>query len=264
MRMILRSLLVASALVFSTTHVLAEAKITGSTRFQFGAQNATVTFGCGGITNPSAENATGTLKVELWALKAPYHGGGISGTVLGSYKLEGLQPRAGYNNVTKTLKPVAPATRKAYYLCLIILEYKNGEYGIADYRNFDGSTVLGPQALFSLSGGWRWQSSIEGGTVDIGVGKISHTRTGPTGTLKLAVWATKRPYNGGNIEGFKIGEVKKEALQAGYTYTDVKNTAKYTAPPPGTYWVSLVLSEYDGTGYKIQAHLPATSTTVFH
>ena len=257
-------LLVLCALMISATQAFADAKITGSAKFQFSNQNTSVSFGCGGITNPSKENATGTLKVELWALDAPHAGGTISGIILGDYKLDGLNSGAGYTNVSKTLKAVVPKKRKAYYLCLTVLEYKRGAYVISDYRNFTGSTVLGPPAsLFSMAGPWRWQSSPEGGTIDIEVGKISHTRTGVTGSLNLAVWATVRPYNGGNIQGFKLGEVKKEALQPGYTYTNVKNTAKYTRPPAGTYYVSIVLSEYDGGSYKIQAHLGSTTPSVF-
>lgn len=259
----LKVLLSAAMLGLTTTQALADAKITGSTRYQFGRNEATVTLSCGGISNPSRENATGTLKLELWALNAPHKGGSINGHVIGESKLDGLNPGAGYSSISKTVNASLPKARKAYYLCLVLAEYKGGAYVTTDFRNFSNTAVLGPQALFAMSGPWRWQTSIEGGTIDLWVGKISHTRTGNTGTLELAAWATKRPYNGGPIEGYLMGVVKKEALKPGYSYTDVHNTAKYKAPPPGTYYVTLVLSEFVDGAYRIQAHLGSNSANVF-
>ena len=259
----LTPMLAACAFVFSTLTVVAGPKITGGTHYQFGAGNAAVTFGCEGISNPSKENATGTLKMELWALQAPHTGGGISGILLADYKLDGLNPGGSYGTVRKTVKAAAPARRQSYVLCLTLMEYQGGAYVISDYRNYANPVVLGPQALFSLAGPWHWQSSLEGGTVDIAVAKISHTRTASTGTLKLALWATSSPYTGGAIQGYKLGEVSKAALKPGYTYADVKNTAKYTAPPHGTYYVSLLLSEFDGAEYRIEAHLGSANPTAF-
>ena len=263
MGMNITSLVSAAAIVFATLSASADVKITGSTSFKFGPQNTTVTITCGGINNTSRENATGTLKMELWALNSPYSSGTISGVLLTDYKLDGLNPGSVYNNVQKTLNAVVPKTRKPYYLCLVVAEYRKGGYVIADYRNYTGTTTLGPLALFSMSGPWQWKTSAEGGTVDIAVGKISHTRTGHTGELNVAVWATLRPYNGGNIQGYKLGEVKKDPLQPGFAYTDLKNTAKYKAPPPGSYYVSIVLSEFNNGAYMIQAHLGSASPSVF-
>lgn len=244
-------------------NALADAKITGGTRYQFGNGEKTVTLSCGGINNPSKENATGTLKLELWALGAPHKGGAISGHVIGEAKFDGLNPGSGYSNISKTVNASLPKVRKAYYLCLVLAEYKGGAYVTTDYRNFSSTANLGPLALFTMSGPWRWQTSIEGGTIDLSLAKISHTRTGSTGSLELAAWATSRPYNGGAIEGYLLGVVKKDPLRPGYSYSDVHNTAKYKAPPPGTYYVSLVLSEFIDGAYRVQAHLGPNSASVF-
>ena len=259
----LTSLLTASALVFSASHVCAEAKFTGSARYNFSNQNASVSFGCDSIGNDSKENATGTLKVELWALAAPHAGGTITGHILGDYKLDGLNPGSVYNNVSKTVKTSLPAVKKGYFLCLTLLQFKHGGYVVTDYRNFNSPVVLGPVALFSMAGPWRWHSSVEGGTLHIDVAKISHTRTAVTGSLKLTAWATTRPYRGGAIEGYRLGEVKKNPLQPGYSYTDLHNTAKFTPPPSGLYYVNLVLSEFNGTDYRIEAYLPSTTLSEF-
>lgn len=251
------------ALLGLSNILFAGVKITGTTHYEFQAQNTTVTFGCEGLTNPSKENATGTLMLRLWALEAPYKGGTINGAVLASYKLNGLNPLASYNSLSENVKATMPSRRKSYILCLTALEFKDGKYVVSDYRNFKDSVTLGPPSLFTMSGPFRWQTSPEGGTIDIEVAKISHTHSGSTGTLKLAVWATSQPYQGGSISGYLLGYVKKEPLKPGYSYTNVKNTAKYTRPPPGTYYVSIVLSEFSDNEYGVVAHLNSMKTSTF-
>ena len=95
--------------------------------------------------------------------------------------------------MTKTLKTSLPSSRKAYHLCLTVVEYRSNGYVITDHRNFSDRVTLGPVDLFNLAGPWRWSASPEGGTLDIQVAKITHTRSGSTGSLKLAVWAPKLP-----------------------------------------------------------------------
>lgn len=262
-KIVLPRLLILCGLVLTASSASGALKIYGSSKFSFGTGNRQVTFGCGGINNPSAENATGTIQVRLWALDKPYAGGAISGKVLASYKLDGLRPKAYYSPVSRTATTTLPTVRKSYHLCLTVMEYKASGYVVSDYRNFDGTTLLGPLKTFTLSGPWRWQTLSEGGTIDISVAKIGHTRTGKTGTLKLSVWATQKPYKGGSIKGFELGSVIKEALKPGYTYTEVKNTAKYKKPPAGTYYVHILLSEFQDGGYKIMDHLTSGKTVVF-
>lgn len=256
-------LVLGTLLCLTCNSALAGPKFYGSAKYQFSNSNTMVTFGCGGINNPSKENATGTLIVKLWAISGPYTGGTISGKALGEYKLEGLNPGAYYSPVTKTIKASLPSTKKHYNICLTLLEYTSSGYKIVDYRNFDNTALLGPVDLFSLTGPWSWKSSTEGGTLDISVAKISHTRSGNTGSLKLSVWATKSPYRGGTLSGYQLGVVTKAALKPGYSYSAVKNTAKYKAPPAGGYHITLILSEYDGSEYVIRDYIPASSTYTF-
>jgi hypothetical protein len=260
---ILPKLVVSTVFLLSVVSLSAAPKFYGSARYQFSSQNTMVTFGCGGINNPSKENATGTIQVKLWAVSTPYSGGSISGRVLGEYKLSGLNPGAYYSPVSKTLKTSLPTARKHYYLVLTLAEYRGGSYGITDYRNFDSQVLLGPVDLFSLTGPWSWAYSTEGGTLDISVAKITHTRSGNTGSLRLGVWATSSPYRGGGIEGYQLGYVNKAALKPGYSYSAVKNVAKYKKPPAGTYHLTLVLMEFSGTDYKIVDYLSASSTHYF-
>lgn len=241
---------------------LAGAKMEEGTRFKF-VTPTRVTIGCDRIANTSRENATGTLQLRLWALDRPHQGGGLQGKVIASARFEGLNPGNVYTNPSRTLDVTLPPAKRAYTLCLTLLEFSGGEYVITDYRNFSGTTVLGPQDLFTLSSPWKWQSSTEGGTIALEVGKIAHTRAAGTGSLRLALWATKQPYQGGGIKGFMIGSVQKDALKPGYTYNNLKHTLKYIKPPAGSYYVNLVLSEYDGNEYVIVDSLPGNKAVVF-
>lgn len=249
-------LLLASSLAASP-------KIKGSVNYQFGSGNTSVTVSCERIQNSSAENATGTIQVKLWALSSPYKGGTLTGHVLASYKLEGLNPGMGYPAPKKTLKPTLPSKRGSYYICLTVSEYQKSGYVITDYRNFSKAVTLGPLKLFTLTGPWSWQTSYEGGTLQVKVAKVSHNRTGSTGSLRLAVWATKAPYKGGGISGTQLGYVEKKPLQPGYSYTNVDNITKLKRPPEGHYYVSLVLSEYRDGEYLIVDHLSASKTAWF-
>lgn len=238
-------------------------KIKGSVNYQFGKDNTTVTLACDRIQNDSSENATGTVQVRLWALDAPYKGGTIKGHVLASYTLEGLSGGMGYANPKRTLDTSLPSRQDTYHLCLTVSEYRQSGYVITDWRLFSKPLSLGPPKLFSLSGPWSWQANYAAGTLELKVGKISHTRKGDTGTLRLSLWATSAPYRGGEITGYQIGYVEKKALSPGYSYPDVTNTAKLKRPPAGTYHMNLVLSEYRDGGYVIVAYRPSNETARF-
>lgn len=260
----MRILLLLCALLTSALTSQAAPDLVGGSRYSFGANNATVTFGCDYIKNTSSENATGTIVMKLWARSAPYKGGDLGGHLLGSYKLEPLEGGMQYSKLSRTVKCTLPSTRKSYYLVMAVTEYRKGGYVVVDHANFPNTVVLGvPPRQFTLTGPWSWQVSDDYATVDMNVAKISHTRTGNTGSLRLALWATKQPYTGGRISGFEIGMVQKKALDPGYNYSNVQNTAKFVKPPTGTYYVTLLLLEYDGGEYVIKHWLPGSKMTTF-
>lgn len=248
-----------------TTDAHAAPKLSGSVPYQFGAGNTTVTIGCDAIINSSSENATGTIQVQLWALKEKYVSGRISGHVIASFKLDGLEGGNQYKGLKKTLKTTMPAQRGSYFLCLTVTEYREGGYVITDFRNYTNAITLGPLKTFTLLGPWSWQTNPEAGTISMKVKKISHARTGGTGSLKLSVWATTKPGFSNKAGGtyFELGSVVKKALSAGYAYTDVENTAKYKRPPSGTYYLWLVLLEFNGKEYVTMATLGSEKPYTF-
>lgn len=258
----LRTLFLVCFLTALTAH--AAPRLTGPVRYAFNNQMTTVTLEADMIKNDSKENATGSLKFQLWASSAPYAGGTIRGHLLATTdKITGLGPGQYYQNFKKTVAYDPPPAKGTYNITYVLLEYKSGGYVIVDHVNSSTLKTLGPLPLFSMEGPWRWQTSYEGGTVDLSVAKISHRRTGHTGSLKLSVWMTDSPYNGGKLVGYEIGQVRKDPLQPGYTYTDVKNTAKFVPPPAGNYYPVLVLSESDGDNFNVVAHITSTTPARF-
>ncbi len=89
-----------------------------------------------------------------------------------------------------------------------------------------------------------------GGSVAMTVGRIennSFTRT--TGTLRLELWAVlNRPGRGDGFTGYQLAVSSGIAPLSPRTfYTDLVRTTSFTPPPDGTYWIVMVLAEFNPT-----------------
>lgn len=257
-------ILVISLVALGASSLHADAKFGGSTGYQVLNGGTQILMRADHIENSSAENATGTLLVKVWAFDAPYSGSGaMNGTLLGSYKLAGLGPGQHYDAFNRTVAMTAPKVKRNYVICLTLSEYKKDAYYTVDHRNMPQAALLGPVKWVSLQAPWTWQTSYEGGTIDLSVTKISHVRATKTGSLHLEVWATPQPFQGGVVNGFRIGTVTKQPLEAGMVYNNVQNTEKFIPPPNGTFYVSLLLSEYDGSQYVLRDFIAGAKPAVF-
>jgi hypothetical protein len=242
---------------------LAAPELSGRTRFQFGPNNATVEFGADAIVN-NADNTSGTIKVQLWALNYPYEGDGLDGHLVAEFKLDALYAGNEYRPAWRNLAARLPPRRGNYVMALVVSEFQHaGNYQITDWRNFDNRVSLAPATLFKLRGPWRWQSDVDRGTLSLWLNQISHTRPGNTGTLRLSVWATQAPYNGGRIRGYELGRTEKRALRSGYVLNDIHDVMPYAPPPSGEYYTTVFLTEFDGSEYVIRAWLQASETSWF-
>lgn len=235
----------------------------GYYRYQFDQNGTHVNIGVERLFNTDPQNATGNLMVKLWAMEGPYDGGTLNGYVLASFPLEGLAGGRQYSNLSKTVAYQAPPRAGTYHLCLTVSEYRNGGYHIVSWGNLPQPKALGPAKLFTLQGPWTWKSSYPGGTVDFSFGKITHTRRGDTGSLRVELWASPIYWNGGPMHnGHRIATIDKPALKHGNMYANQTHTAKFTPPPDGEYYVSLLLYEYD-QGYKVVAFIPGERAVLF-
>ena len=115
-------------------------------------------------------------------------------------------------------------------------------------------------ALFSvqlcaqnLSGDWGY--AIDGRQITLYGDKIENNNySGRSGTLKVALWASDRQYNGGTINGYQLYEIQLDPLDAGYYYHDISNTGYCSYPPDGGYYLTILLLEYNN-GFEIVDHL---------
>lgn len=102
----------------------------------------------------------------------------------------------------------------------------------------------------NFSGNWGYR--INGNEINVYGDKIQNQNNGgSTGTLKIVVYATDYPYDGGSLRGYNLFESKLEPLDGGYYYYDVSKTGWCTYPPSGSYSITIVLMEYISYDYKI-------------
>ena len=113
----------------------------------------------------------------------------------------------------------------------------------------------------NLSGTWGYR--IDDNYINLYGDKIENQNTrGTTGTLKVAIWATKYPYSGGTINGYELYEFTLEPLKSGYVYNDVSQTGWCTRPPSGSYSLTILLLEYQNP-YRIVDYLTIDGYTRF-
>ena len=102
----------------------------------------------------------------------------------------------------------------------------------------------------NFSGDWGYR--INGNEINVYGDEIQNQNNGgSTGTLKIVVYATDYPYDGGSLRGYNLFESKLEPLDGGYYYYDVSKTGWCTYPPSGSYSITIVLMEYISYDYKI-------------
>lgn len=110
---------------------VAQPRLNGTVCCSFGEQR--ITLAIAGIENPrSADNLSGTLALELWALDAPYGGGAWSGTPVASLVLGTLAGQGTWLDVEYS-SHAAPLPETGT-LTLMLREWTPAGYVTRDYR----------------------------------------------------------------------------------------------------------------------------------
>lgn len=89
---------------------------------------------------------------------------------------------------------------------------------------------------------------LQGGIASITLDRINNeSYSYTTGTLQLSLWATTyEPVRGAGITGYRLATFSPLGVLSPRTYfDDIARSGSYLAPPNGTYWLVLVLGEYD-------------------
>ncbi|HEX2834678.1 MAG TPA: hypothetical protein VHW00_16825 [Thermoanaerobaculia bacterium] len=101
--------------------------------------------------------------------------------------------------------------------------------------------------------------------------KVANNRSsGTSGTLRLSLWATTyKPVYGSTLT-YRLGYYQfTQPLPAGYYFGPVDRTVAYGGdPPPGTYYITMTVDEYDGNntyldGYSYHDLAVFTTTHTF-
>ncbi|MBR0567006.1 helix-hairpin-helix domain-containing protein [Azoarcus sp. L1K30] len=88
------------------------------------------------VRNPRpADNMSGSLVLELWALPAAYQGGAFSGILIGSEFIGALAGQSQWNNICARL-PACELPEGRWHLVLMLREWVGHTYLTRDYRNF--------------------------------------------------------------------------------------------------------------------------------
>ena len=119
---------------FPRPESFAQPRLTGSAGFSLGEQS--VGLRVDGIENPRvADNLSGTLSLELWALTAPYAAGAPDGVQLATANLGTLPGQNGWNNLDLTL-PLAARPAGTWHVALLLREWTAAGYATRDFANF--------------------------------------------------------------------------------------------------------------------------------
>lgn len=99
-----------------------------------------------------------------------------------------------------------------------------------------------------------WSASWSGSQVSLALSRISNesfTRT--TGTLRLELWAVSNlPARAAAFNGYRLSVFETMApLGTRQFYSNVTRTGTMLYPPDGTYWLLLVLTEFDSVNCSL-------------
>ncbi len=226
--------------------------------------------------NNTGKAVSGDVRLEVWAFTVPYKGQSVSGYKLGSYDLGQLAGKQVVKNIAVSVPYTAPAfyNNDAYYTTIFQYEYKNNAWVVDSYYTFNSTVPLDSGYEGGLSMGATGSKiqyvgqvsySIFGGEVELAAAEIENANASYkiTGTLKMQLWATATPYKSGTINGYVLGEYQIGQLGNGTHYFNVDKTVPYSAPPSGTYYLTMTLDMYNKGVYKIYDHVNFSGTQNF-
>lgn len=123
------------------------------------------------------------------------------------------------------------------------------------------NVVVAPKDRFTL-GASNWNVNGETNLVTLKVSKLTFNHSGKTGGLKMILWATTRPYQPGT-SGYTIAEVKLGQLATNEYYHDINRQVSLVRPAAGTYYLTLMVLEYNGSTHVRQLYAQGTNTFTF-
>ena len=205
------------------------------------------------VSNSSSTRTTGTLHARLFATTSSRLEGSrgywiASASFAQQFTDNGrLPPNSSFNDVDLETDWEAPPPG-TYYVFLVISEYPDLDTPLDSGRFSDRLTVEEAGGV-EINGSFSYQRT--GGRVRIQINQVSNSSsTRTTGTLHARLFATTSSRLEGS-RGYWIASASfaqqftdNGRLPPNSSFNDVDLETDWEAPPPGTYYVFLVISEY--------------------
>lgn len=247
--------------------------MSGTVGYTIDPQSKTIVLRASRITNPSPSTTTGSLELQLVAADGPYNGGSLRAYTLGYSQLPSacgyagtLEPGVSCTDVSLRTAYTAPPPG-TYTAVLLLTEYDstqcagNRNQCIVDWFNFTKPLVIEAEGNIAglpdtggveIVGGGQYQLNWTTNRVRLELDEVRNaSRTRTTGTLRLEVWLTEQPYTSGDIAGYRLMAERlpgscSQTLAPGASCINMTiDVPMLTRPPAGTYYVTVVVAEYD-------------------
>lgn len=203
------------------------------------------------VVNRRNGGRSGTLYLQLFATESQ---GADVGYEIGSYRLGELDGGFHFTAFTAEIPLRNLPTPGTYHISVLLAEYPDLDTYMAR-SNFSAYAFTGPVDNgrgVELEGNVSIIPDWSAGTVEFNVdGVVNRSSTVTTGTLRLELWATSEPYEGGTINGYRVATYRfvsdsNGRLAPGARYVDISRTVPISVRPPvGSYYGTLIVSQFD-------------------
>jgi subtilisin-like proprotein convertase family protein len=111
---------------------------------------------------------------------------------------------------------------------------------------------MGAMSNVVIAGKTNYQINSAAGTIHLTTTEIDNLSAYSTGTMRLELWATTKPFdtttsnNGYRMAVVPLSSATNGVLAANSKLLNVDETVTFTKPPAGTYYVTMILTEYTG------------------
>lgn len=225
------------------------------------------------VLNRTANSVSGGARIELWAFRIPYSGSLLNGHRLASHVFGVVIGGRSITNIN-TVTTFIPPPPGRWYTTMMVTESvgsgANDGYAVRDSLNFIQPMVVAPGGAggrgilvsdLMLTGPASYERVVSDAVV-LNAAEVQNGSTVRSGTLRIELWATNRRYTGGELSGHRLAYAPLSPLEAGQSHRNIASRVTFTSPPPGTWQIAMVVSEYHGSTTTNDGFAPVVFTNL--
>jgi hypothetical protein len=93
----------------------------------------------------------------------------------------------------------------------------------------------------------RTSANVAGRTGYFNIARLQNSAapSSRSGTIEVAMWATRSRYRGGTISGTRVLKCRYDGLRGGFEYKNLTCRGRITSARRGSYYVTITAAEYD-------------------